>query len=40
VLRTRHQASGATEERMPAPLSAEDRRQLEAALRACIDALA
>jgi DNA-binding MarR family transcriptional regulator len=40
VLRTCHQASGAIEERMLAPLSTQDRRQLDAALRACIDALA
>lgn len=39
VLRACHQASGAIEEQMLAPLSAEQRRQLEAALRACIDAL-
>jgi len=39
VLRTCHQASGAIEERMLAQLSSRDRRQLEAALRACIDAL-
>lgn len=39
VLRTCHQASGAIEERMLAGLSADDRRQLEMALRACIDAL-
>jgi hypothetical protein len=39
VLRTCHQTSGAIEERMLAPLSAEERRKLEAALRAYIDAL-
>ena len=39
VLRGCHQASGAIEERMLAELSTEERRQLEAALRACIDAL-
>lgn len=39
VLRCCQQACCAIEERMLAGLSAEDRRQLEAALRACIDAL-
>jgi len=40
VLRACHRAAGAIEERMLAPLSARDRRELDAALRACIDALA
>jgi len=39
VLRTCHQAAGAIEERMLAGLGPEDRQQLEAALRSCIDAL-
>jgi hypothetical protein len=39
MLRACHQAAGAIEERMLAGLSAEDRGQLKAALRACIDTL-
>jgi DNA-binding MarR family transcriptional regulator len=39
VLRACNQACAAIEDRMLAPLSDGDRRQLEAALRACIDAL-
>jgi DNA-binding MarR family transcriptional regulator len=39
VLRACQQACCAIEERMLARLSAEDRRQLETALHACIDAL-
>jgi DNA-binding MarR family transcriptional regulator len=39
VLRACHAAADAIEEQMLAGLSPEDRRQLEAALRACIDAL-
>lgn len=39
VLRACHQVSAAIEERMLAGLSAQDRQQLTAALRTCIDAL-
>ncbi len=39
ILAACHQVVGAIEERMLAGLSAPDRRQLEAALRACIAAL-
>ena len=39
ALRAYHAAAGAIEEEMLAALSPEDRRQLAAALRACVDAL-
>ena len=39
ALRACHQAAEAIEDQMIARLSPEDLRQLEASLRACIDAL-